>query len=107
LSSYRATSIIQKMARIFDTEHTKSIAILNEFSVRVAHAARVPNLFAPGASGSAVREADSHEIDHLQGADLAAGWAVDLLTLTNGDYVSLAKEFAWVSVNGVFVASAP
>jgi len=50
-----------------------------------------------------VSEGKSQDIDHIQAADLAAGWAVDLLTLTNGDYRALAQRFAWVGVNGVIV----
>jgi hypothetical protein len=47
-----------------------------------------------------VREESSKNIDHIQGADIAAGWAVDILMLTN-DYAALARQFAVVSVNGL------
>jgi hypothetical protein len=50
-----------------------------------------------------VWETNSRDVDHIQAADLAAGWAVDLLTLTNGDYRSLAQRFAWVGVNGIVI----
>ena len=99
-----AVASIKKMSRIFDVEHAKSVPILNEFSARVAHAAGVmgASIFHRGAIDP-VAEADSRDAEHLQAADVAAGWAVDLLTLTNGDYRSLAQKFAWVGVNGVVI----
>lgn len=32
-----------------------------------------------------------------------AGWAVGLLIFSRGEYIELAKRFAWVGVNGVVV----
>jgi ribosome biogenesis protein Tsr3 len=99
-----AVASIKKMSRIFDEEHAKSVPILNEFSARLAHAAGVRgvSMFHHGAIDP-VAEADSKDAEHLQAADMAAGWAVDILTLTNGDYRSLAQKFAWVGVNGVVI----
>jgi hypothetical protein len=45
-----------------------------------------------------------HSIDHIQAADMAAGWAVFVLIFSHGDYVELAKRFAWVGVNEVVVS---
>lgn len=99
-----AIRIIGKMARVFDLEHPKSVEVLNEFSDRIAEAANLSQLAAFGGSRRAVREERSETIDHIQGADIAAGWAVDMLMLTNGDYPALARQFAWVSANGVAIA---
>jgi hypothetical protein len=99
-----AVASIKKMSRIFDEEHAKSVPILNELSARLAQAAGVRGvgIFHHGAIDP-VAEADSQDAEHLQAADMAAGWAVDILTLTNGDYRSLAQKFAWVGVNGVVI----
>jgi hypothetical protein len=95
---------IGEVTRVFDVEHPKSIPILNEFAQRLAHAAGVPRSLTHAMNRKAsVSESTSHEVDHIQAADLAAGWAVDLLTLTNGDYRAVAQRFAWVGVNGVVI----
>ena len=89
---------------MFDVEHPRSLPILNEFSERLAHAAGVPHSISRVLRRNGiVSEGKSQDIDHIQAADLAAGWAVDLLTLTNGDFHALAQRFAWVGVNGVIV----
>jgi hypothetical protein len=95
---------LAKMCRIFDVDHPGSIPILNEFSDRLICAARLGNVASllRGAS-KMVAEEKSHSIDHIQAADMAAGWAVDLLIYSRGNYVELAKRFAWVGVNGVVV----
>jgi hypothetical protein len=92
------------MCRIFDADHPGSVPILNEFSDRLVHAARVGNVASllRGAS-KMVAEEKSHSIDHIQAADMAAGWAVDLLIFSGGDYRELAKRFAWVGVNGIVI----
>ena len=95
--------IIKKMGRIFDVEHAKSVEVLNEFSDRIAEAANLSHLAMFAGSHRTVSEKKSENIDHIQAADIAAGWAVDMLILTNGDYRPLARQFAWVSVNGVVV----
>lgn len=97
-------ALLAKMCRVFDVDHPGSVPILNEFSDRLLHAAGVGNV-ASLLQGSAkmVSEEKSHGIDHIQAADMAAGWAVDLLIYTHGDYRELAKRFAWVGVNGVSV----
>ena len=95
---------IGEVTRVFDVEHPKSLPILNEFAERLAHAAGVPRYLTHATNRSSrVYESQSHDVDHIQAADLAAGWAVDLLTLTNGDYRSLAQRFVWVGVNGVII----
>jgi hypothetical protein len=96
--------VIEKMARVFDVEHPKSAEILNEFSDRIAEAVHLPYMSMRYGSRRVVNEERSDTIDHIQGADIAAGWAVDTLMLTNGDYPALAKQFVWVSVNGVVIA---
>jgi hypothetical protein len=95
--------IIRKIGRVFDVEHAKSVDLLNDFSERIAEAVGISyNLFFDSPE-RAVSEAKSERIDHIQAADIAAGWAVDTLLLTRADYKVLAKQFAWVAVNGVAV----
>jgi hypothetical protein len=96
-------SLIRKMARIFDVEHAKSLPVLNEFSERIAHAAQLPYLLELSGFGKTVQEERSENVDHIQGADMAAGLAVDVLTLNGGDVRALARQFAWVAVNGVVI----
>lgn len=93
-------AMIKKLGRVFDVEHAKSVNLLNDFSARIAEAAQLSHL-AIFDGQRVVREERSENIDHIQGADIAAGWAVDFLMLSNGDYPGLARQFAWVSVNGV------
>ncbi|MGH9683647.1 MAG: hypothetical protein ACRD4S_08565 [Candidatus Acidiferrales bacterium] len=97
-------ALLAKMCRVFDVDHPGSVPILNEFSERLIHAAGIGNV-ASLLRGSAkmVSEEKSQSIDHIQAADMAAGWAVDLLIFNRGDYKELAKRFAWVGVNGVIV----
>src|ERR1700722_15287304 len=67
---------VTDVTRVFDVEHPKSLPILNEFVQRLAHTAGVPRSIAHIMQRTkAVYERSSHEIDHLQAADIAAGWA--------------------------------
>jgi hypothetical protein len=92
------------ITRVFDVEHPKSLPILNEFARRLAHAAGVTHSLTGAMNRTArVYESTSNDVDHIQAADIAAGWAVDLLTFTNGDYRTLAQRFVWVGVNGVVI----
>jgi hypothetical protein len=96
-------SLIKKLARVFDVEHPRSAALLNEFSVRLAVAADLSPKAVWDDSSRVVCEENSRTIDHIQGADIAAGWAVDTLMLTNSDYAALARQFFLVSVNGLAI----
>jgi hypothetical protein len=97
-------ALIAKMARIFDMDHPNSVEILNEFSDHMIHAAGVEHFKqALSNAGKMVSEQDSKNVDHIQAADMAAGWAVDILLYTGGEYRELAKRFASVSVNGVAI----
>jgi hypothetical protein len=98
-----ALDIVRSMGRAFDVEHEKSLPILNELVDRVARAARLPTLVVGRGREKAVSEESSQLSDHIQAADMAAGWAADLLLATNGDYRALAKQFRWVGVNGVAI----
>jgi hypothetical protein len=96
--------LLARMCRVFDADHPGSVPILNEFSDRLIHAAGVGNVAALlRGSSKMVSEEKSHTIDHIQAADMAAGWAVDSLIYSHADYRALAKRFAWVGVNGVVV----
>jgi hypothetical protein len=98
-----ALDTVKSMGRAFDVEHEKSLPILNELVDKVARAARLPTFVVSRGREKAVSEEASHMTDHMQAADLAAGWAADLLLATNGDYRALAKQFRWVGVNGVVI----
>jgi hypothetical protein len=98
-----ALDVVKSMGRAFDVEHAKSLPILNELVDKVARAARLPTFVVSRGREKAVTEEASHMTDHMQAADLGAGWAADLLLATNGDYRALAKQFRWVGVNGVVI----
>jgi hypothetical protein len=93
---------IARLCRIWDVEHPKSLPILNDFSDRIGRLIRHQGLrFFAARTRPAASEEMSHSSDHLQAADMAAGWAAHLLTLNGGDYRSLARQFLCVRVNGV------
>ncbi len=102
-SPARTLTIIQRMARVFDIEHPKSVAVLNEFIERIAHASGLRYVFMAPSGEPLVIEANSQSVAHLQGADVAAGWAVDTLMMNHGDLRTLAQHLAWVSSNGVVI----
>lgn len=97
-------ALLARMCRVFDVDHPGSVPILNEFADRLVHASGVGNVASLlRGSSKMVAEEKSQTIDHIQAADMAAGWAVDLLIYSRGDYKELAKRFAWVGVNGVII----
>jgi len=98
-----ALEIVRSMGRAYDVEHPKSLPILNELADRVARAANMPALVVSRDRPQVVSEEDSRTSDHLQAADMAAGWAADLLLTNRGDYRGLAKQVRWVGVNGIGV----
>jgi hypothetical protein len=98
-----ALDIVRSMGRAFDVEHEKSLPILNELVDKVSRAARLPTFVVSRGREKAVSEEESCLSDNMQAADLAAGWAADLLLATHGDYRALAKQFRWVGVNGVAI----
>jgi hypothetical protein len=66
---------IGEVTRVFDVEHPRSIPILNEFAERLAHAAGVPRSLTHAMNRKAgIWETSSHDVDHIQAADLAAGY---------------------------------
>jgi hypothetical protein len=82
--------------RVFDNEDPKSTALLNRASEAIAERLRseLPNL----SDQPLVREHDSRAIDHLQAADVAAGWAREMID--TGSVRSLGAIFERVWVNG-------
>ena len=85
--------------RYFDEEHPRSAEVLNEASDTITDALSSALLLSGELSGQPlVRERDSMAIDHLQGADIAAGWAHELLAV--GDERTLLSRFGRVIING-------
>jgi hypothetical protein len=100
-------------ARVFDTENPKTTDLLNRASDEIAgfvldwigstgfSQRRRPGLAAHLVNVSdqpLVSEADSNSIDHLQAADVAAGWARAILD--TADMTSIMKLFECVISNG-------
>jgi hypothetical protein len=95
---------IKKLAHIFDAEHPKSLPLLNGLAGRLAAASGVPvHVAARLAKNLPIREASSTNSDHIQAADIASGWASDLLLATNNDYRVLAQQVRWLTINGLAV----
>ncbi len=81
--------------RTFDTEDPKTIEVLNSASEAIAEA------LGPTIQASAerlVQEWSSRELDQLQAADVAPGWARELIDL--GVRGGMASRFECVWVNG-------
>ncbi len=85
--------------RNFDEEHPRSTKVLNDASDTMT-AALSSTLLLPSVVSDKplVREYSSRDIDHLQAADIAAGWAHELLAL--GDERALLASFGRVIING-------
>lgn len=85
--------------RVFDNEHVRSLAVLNRASERIA-AALATRLSSDDDRfwSPLVSEADSKSYFELQAADVAAGWAREMLE-TN-EPRALANKFERVWLNG-------
>lgn len=95
---------VKKLAHVFDTEHSKSVPLLNHLVGQIAEVSGIPpHIAANLAAKTPIREASSLSSDHIQAADFAAGWAADLLVATNNDFRALARQVRWVTINGLSV----
>lgn len=98
----RRTVVLRELLstqRGFDAEHGQSVTVLNE-AVDTIVSALNDALLLPGAVSDQplVREYDSRDVDQLQAADIAAGWAHELIAL--GNERALCDTFGRVLVNG-------
>jgi hypothetical protein len=85
--------------RTFDHEHQPSVDVLNEAADTIAKSMQNSPWFENmRPSETLVKEAGSRDIDLIQAADMAAGWAGDILELQG--VRSLASTFRRVIVNG-------
>jgi hypothetical protein len=81
--------------RTFDVESPKTLEVLNDASDVIA-AALGPAI--ETSSEQLVRECSSRELDQLQAADIAAGWAREIIDL--GEQRTLTSRFEVVWLNG-------
>lgn len=88
--------------RFFDRENISSVKVLNEITNVISDQieAYFPDI-SIAKKGDIIREVDSKAIDHIQAADIAAGWARDMLEVS--DERALAHMFEKVWVNGIKV----
>jgi len=104
ISPLRRTLMLEVLStsRVFDAEHLASIEVLNDAVETIASSMldMLP-VWPPPDGQPLIREVDSHAIDELQAADIAAGWARELVEL--GDYRALAQKFRRVYINGKIV----
>jgi hypothetical protein len=86
-------------SRSFDEENPATLPVLNEAAneIGLALAAEFPNWGQPSATPM-IREVSSRAIDEIQAADIAAGWARDILEVSEPR--SLGSQFERVWVNG-------
>lgn len=102
LSSPAASLVFRELLstqRGFDEEHLPSVNVLNE-AAEVMATALSEALMLPGelSSQPLVREFSSRDIDAIQAADIAAGWAHEVVAL--GNERALGATFGKVLVNG-------
>lgn len=100
---------LMSVSRQFDEEHPASAGLLNrasdEIGLFIASKLR-PMVTPPGMEPYAipipilplVEEVASTNIDHIQAADVAAGWAREILEMSDAE--TLTKTFEGVIVNG-------
>jgi hypothetical protein len=89
-------------SRVFDSEHPSSIDVLNDAADAIASSMLdVLPIWPSHADTALIREVDSQAIDELQAADIAAGWARELVEL--GNYRAVAQKFRRVYLNGSIV----
>lgn len=89
--------------RGFDEEHPKSAQVLNEASETIASALEEALMLPGGITNEPlVREFNSRDIDVLQAADIASGWAHELVALGNEN--ALGQTFWRVILNGELLA---
>ena len=85
--------------RVFDNEHKKSVEVLNEAADAIASSMQESPWFKNMRPlEPLVKEANSRDVDQIQAADMAAGWAGDILELQG--VRALASTFRRVIVNG-------
>jgi hypothetical protein len=90
---------ILSTARIFDTENQSSVKVLNEAADVIASSMRESKWFENiRARELLVREFNSRGVDLIQAADMAAGWAGDMLEYQ--EVRTLGSTFRRVIVNG-------
>lgn len=87
--------------RVFDDEHAPSVALLNDASDTIGDVlVRTSSSWSIEAQPLVV-ERNSSALDHLQAADVAAGWARDILD--RADINQVALTFGRVLLNGELV----
>lgn len=89
--------------RFFDEEEPSTVPILNAAAAEIAAnlQASLPSFGSTG-EGHLVTEANSRSVDELQAADIAAGWARELLDL-DPSLRRLADVFERVILNGTLL----
>jgi hypothetical protein len=85
--------------RSYDEEHPTTLPVLNDAAQQIAIALEqsYPGL-AKAAESPLIREVSSKAIDEIQAADIAAGWARDIMEVANSR--SLGAQFERVWING-------
>lgn len=93
---------ILSTTRFFDKEDIKSVKVLNEITNVISNQMEMhfPS-FSIAKKGQIIREVDSRSIDHIQAADIAAGWAREILELSNERALAHMFEKVWINGNKV------
>jgi hypothetical protein len=98
LSSVAMSELLSTI-RNFDVENKPTVDVLNDAAAAIAESIeqRMP-LIGRGMPKPLVREVDSRAIDEVQAADIAAGWAAEILD--SGEPRQLGARFERVWLNG-------
>ncbi len=101
LGCYFGGHIMAAPSGVFDIEHAKSLTVLNDVGGALRRSLWLPVRRLP--SARLFLEMDTRGVDHLQAADLAAGWACEMLD-DGATYEKLADFFFSVKVNGRWIS---
>lgn len=89
---------IMATERVFDNEHPQSVEVLNEIVSEISkRLSETWPMFPKDSKSPLIREADSRAIDHIQAADIAAGWARDILETSEPKALGAQFERVWVN----------
>lgn len=95
--------LVQELAstlRIFDEEHPKSAKVLNDAIAYITKGIETDYpLWQTERSDAFIREYDSRAVSEIQGADIAAGWAREILDAANISALGTMFERVWY--NGI------
>ena len=84
--------------RSFDSEHEKSIKVLNKAIEMISSKLELVHpLWQRPEDVPLIREVDSRAIDEIQAADIAAGWAREIIDTASSKALGVRFERVWLN----------